>query len=142
MNRLEQELTFFPQIYSKTRSPFYMTYIEGIVINPYNKKQTYTTKKFLVDTGASISILNSSLGFLFEDKHNPIIEYVNIQYGGGIVTLPVYNIKLKIKGFEFELPAAFDKNMQIPSLLGHYGFLNVFEHFGVSKQRKKLTLIK
>ena len=56
--------------------------------------------------------------------------------------LPVYLIKLKIKGVEFKFPAAFDKNMKLPSLLGHFAFLNNLEHFGISKSRKKLTLIK
>jgi len=144
MNRIEQELTFSPQIYSKTRSPYYMTYIEGTVANPHNDKKTLTTKKFIVDTGAAITILNSSFGFLFKDSNTPIVEYVNIHYGGGVTRepLPVYMIKLKIKGIEFKFPAAYDKNMQLTSLLGHFGFLNSLEHFGVSKQRKKLTLIK
>jgi hypothetical protein len=120
-----------------------MTYIEGIVTNPHNEKKTFT-KTFIVDTGAAISVLNSSFGFLFKDSDTPIIEYVNLHYGGGTTKdpLPVYLIKLKIKGIEFEFPSAYDKNMQLTSLLGHFGFLNSFEHLGISKPRKKLTLIK
>lgn len=142
MNRIEQELTYSTQIYSKTRSPYYMTYIEGTVANPHNDKKTLTIKKFIVDTGAAITILNSSFGFLFKDSDTPIVEYVNIQYGGNTVSLPVYDVNLKIKGIEFKIPAAFDKNMTLTSLLGHFGFLNELEHLGISKQRKKLTLIK
>jgi hypothetical protein len=144
MNRIEQDLTYFPQIYSKTKSPYYMTYIEGTVTNPHNEKKTMSVKKFIFDTGAAITILNSSFGFLFKDSDTPIIEHVNIQYGGGITKepLPVYMVKLKIKGVEFEIPAAYDKNMQLTSLLGHFGFLNSLEHFGVSKKHRKLTIIK
>jgi hypothetical protein len=144
MIKIEQELAFMPQIYLKTRSPYYMTYIEGIVTNPYNGKKIMNIKQFIVDTGAAITVLNSSFGFLFNDNQTPVLEYVNLHYGGGPTRdpLPVYLIRLKIKGEEFELPAAFDKNMNLTSLLGHYGFLNSFEHLGISKLRKKLTLIK
>lgn len=144
MDRIEQDLSYFPQILINSRSPYYMTYIEGTVTNPHNDKKTITVKKFIVDTGAAITILNSSFGFLFKDNDTPIIDRVNIHYGGGVTRepLPVYLIKLKIKGVEFEFPAAYDKNMQLTSLLGHFGFLNSLEHLGISKQRKKLTLIK
>lgn len=144
MNRIEQDLNYFPQVFLKTRSPYYMIFIDGIVTNPHNNKKTMTTKTFIVDTGAAITVLNSSFGFLFSENDTPVIDHVNIHYGGGVTKepLPVYLIKLKIKGVEFEFPAAFDKNMQLPSLLGHFGFLNSLEHLGVSKQRKKLTLIK
>lgn len=141
MNRIEQELTYKTQIYKNTRSPFRMTYIEGIVANPHNEKKT-PIKTFIVDTGAAITILNRSFGFLFKDSGTPIVEHVDIQYGGNTVSLPVYDIILKIKGIEFKIPAAFDKNMELTSLLGHFGFLNELEHIGISKKRKKLTLIK
>jgi hypothetical protein len=144
MNKIEHNLSYFPQLLIKSRSPYYMTYIDGIVSNPHNDKKTITAKRFIVDTGAAITVLNSSFGFLFHDNDTPIIDHVNIQYGGGATKepLPVYLIKLKIKGVEFEFPAAFDKHMQLTSLLGHYGFLNSLEHLGISKQRKKLTIIK
>ena len=35
-----------------------------------------------------------------------------------------------------------NKNMMLDSLLGHFGFLNELEHFGISKKRRKLTIIK
>lgn len=143
MTKIEQDLTYKPQIYLRSRSPYYMTYIEGVVTNPYNDKKTFI-KPFLVDTGAAITVLNSSFGFLFHESGTPIIEHVNLHYGGGVTRdpLPVYLIKLKIKGVEFEFPAAFDKNMQLTSLLGHFGFLNSLEHLGISKNRKKFILIK
>ncbi len=144
MIRIEQDLTYFPKIYQRNlKSSYYMPYIEGIVINPHNQKKTYSTHKFIVDTGAAISILNSSFGFLFKDNDTPVIDCVNIQYGGNSQpNLPVYSIKLKIKGVEFDLPAVYDKNMTITSLLGHFEFLNTLEHLSISKKRRKLTLIK
>ena len=142
--RLEFNLSYHLQILPKTRSPYYMTFIEGIVENPHNNKKTLTIHRFLIDTGAAISVLNSNFGFLFKDNDTPIIDTVSLHYGGGVVKepLPVYLIKLKIKGVEFEFPAAFDKNMTLPSLLGHYGFLNNLEHLGISRVRNKLTLIR
>jgi len=118
-----------------------MTYIEGTVENLHNGKKGLTVYRFLVDTGASISVLNSSFGFLF--VNTPVIDTVSLRYeGSNAKALPVYSIRLKIKGISFELLAAFDENMKITSILGHYAFLNNFEHLGISKLRKKLTLIK
>lgn len=144
MIKIEQDLYYFPQILLKTRSPYYMTYIEGTVSNLTNEKKTLTIHKFIVDTGAAITILNSSLGFLFKNNDSHIIDHVSIHYGGGVVKdpLPVYIVRIKIKGNEFDIPAAFDKNMRLPSLLGHYESLNNFDHVGISKLRRKLTMIK
>ncbi len=141
--RIEQSLTYFPRLFTDKEAGYYMTYVEGIVTNPHNKKKTLTVHKFIVDTGAAISILNRRFKSLF-DKSTLPITHVNIHYGGGITRepLPVYKVIIKIKGVEFELLAAFDKNMTLTSLLGHHGFLNELEHLGISKKNRKLTLIK
>lgn len=124
--------------------PYYMPYIDGIVTNKHTGKKTLTAKRFIIDTGASITILNSSFHFLFkEEEQTHRINTVKIHYGGNTVELPVYEIKLKIKGIEFDVPAAFDKNMNnLHSLLGHLGFLNELTHIGISKKKRKVTLIK
>ncbi len=143
MIKIEQNLTYFPQILKKIKKGYRMPYLYGTVLNPHNDKKTYTAKKFLVDTGASISILNSSFNDLFKDEKTPIIERIKIQYGGSSPELPVYNVKLKIKGFEFDIVAVYDKGLKTPySLLGHFKFLNNFDHFGISKKRNKFSLIK
>ncbi|WP_133994813.1 pepsin/retropepsin-like aspartic protease family protein [Dinghuibacter silviterrae] len=141
MERIEQELRFKHKIYNSGSSSYYMTYIDGIVINPQANLKTYTPQEFIVDTGAAITILNRRLSLLFTSQ-TPIIDYVTIQYGGNSVKLPVYQVIIKIKGIEFNVPAAYDKNMSLTSLLGHFGFLNNFEHFGISKKRKRFTLIR
>ena len=140
---IDQDLHYSPQLYQHKRVGYYMSYIEGVVANPVNDKKTLTIHRFIIDTGAAITILNRSFSFLFKDGKTPIVDYVNIHYGGGISRepLPVYNVVLKIRGIEFKIPAAFDKNMTLTSLLGHFGFLNEIEHFGISKKRRKLKIV-
>ncbi len=138
--RIEQELRFFPKIYKKSAGSYYMPYIKGSVTNLNNGKRTLYASDFIIDTGASITILNHKFAFLFEDDNN-IIDYISVQYGGNNKELPVYKIELKLQGHSFILPAAFDKDMQLTSLLGHFEFLNTFEHIGMSKKRKKISLI-
>ncbi|MDM8523320.1 hypothetical protein QUF80_08110 [Desulfococcaceae bacterium HSG8] len=142
MIKIEQELAYFPKILKKISKGYRMPYLYGTVLNPHNGEKTYTAKKFLADTGAAITVLNRSFNLLFKDKNTPIIEEIPIQYGGSLTKLPVYNVKLKIKGIEFDIPAAFDKRLGTHSLLGNFGFLNNFDHFGISKKRNKLRLIK
>lgn len=147
MEKIAYNLTYKRKLLKTSSRGYYMTYVDGLVSNPHTGKKSLTTHKFIFDTGAAITILNRSFNFLFIDrrtgkKTTPVEDNVSIRYGSGTVTLPVYKIKLKIKGIEFSLLAAHDQNMELNSLLGHFDFLNELEHFGVSKKRKKLTIIK
>ena len=143
MVRLEYDLLHVPQCLRNVRSQYSMPIVEGTVENPFNNKKSLTIHRFLIDTGAAISVLNGKFGFLFKDNDTPILDTVNLHYGGGLVRnpLPVYRVRLKTKGTLLEFLAAFDKNMTLPSLLGHFTFLNDIDHLGISKKRKKLTLI-
>jgi len=129
-----------PLIPKDLNSHYYMTYLNGIIINPFNNKKDQIIKRFLLDTGSSISILNRTYVKFFKDTKK--INETAIQYGSGKRTLPVYNVILKIKGIEFKMCAALDSNLSSPSLLGHYTFLNNIQHLGLSKKRRKLTIIK
>lgn len=137
-NKIEINLKEFPKISYK---PYYMTYIDAVVINIHTQVSSVITHEFIFDTGAAITILNAKFAYLFEDTDTPVITYQHIQYGGNVVKLPIYEINIVIKGQLFKLPAAFDKDMKLTSLLGHLGFLNELEHYWVSKKRRKLTII-
>ena len=120
IKKIEQDLKYCQGTYKN----YYMTYLRGVVTNLHTGKSTITTREFLFDTGAAITILNNQFIDLFENTETPVISYQKIQYGGNIVELPIYKITIEIKGVGFEIPAAFDKEMKITSLLGHLGFLN------------------
>ena len=140
---VEQNLDYKHPIFVNQSQGYYMTYIDGIVKNPSNGKRTPLVHKFLVDTGAAISIFNKKLQFLLDEK-TPVIGHVNIFYGGGKrkAPLPVYNMTIKIKGEEFHVKAAFDNKLKYSSVLGHFGFLNDITHFGISKKRRKFRIVK
>ena len=147
MSRIELDLKYNTKILKKTGKGYYMTYLDALIHNPHTGEKSLVTKRFLFDTGAAITILNSSFRFLFYNSgtnvcNTPIIDNVTVQYGGSRVSLPVFRISLKIKGEEFDMLAAFDKNMKLPSLLGHFDFINKLEHVGISRKRHKLTLIR
>jgi hypothetical protein len=137
IKKIEQDLKHCQGAYKN----YYMTYLRGVVTNLYTGKSTKITHEFLFDTGAAITILNNQFLYLFENTDTPVISHQKIQYGGNIVELPIYKINIEIKGITFEIPAAFDKEMTLTSLLGHLGFLNELEHYSVSKKRRKLTII-
>jgi hypothetical protein len=107
-----------------------MPYIDVVVHNPFpeSKKDNPTTERFIVDSGASITILNSRFTELLKDT--PPESETIIQYGQGKTSrLPVYRVVLKIQGYHLETVAAYDANLKTDSLLGHYGFFDT--HFDI-----------
>lgn len=118
----------------------YQPRVNGIVINPHNNLKTYMANEFILDTGASITILNANFNFLFKDTTPN--SSTRIMYGSGEKLLPIYEIQLKMYDYVFNLKAAHDSEMQLTSLLGHYDFLNTFNHFGINKDKRIFTLFK
>jgi hypothetical protein len=105
-----------------------MPYIDVLVFNPVSKRDNATTEKFLVDSGASITILNSKFARLLQET--PPEEEIIIQYGQSKTgSLPVYRVVLKIQGYHLETIAAYDANLKTHSLLGHCGFFD--KHFDI-----------
>ncbi len=94
--------------------------IDAIVHDPISKADSKQTEKFLIDTGAELTIL---AGAKFKNlfASSPIIGHKKVQYGGSPSStkgLPIYNICLKIKGHALPTKAILDKNINF-SLLGH-----------------------
>ncbi len=125
---------------NQTSKSFYLPYLDGIIENPLNGEKS-TVQRFLIDTGASISVLGRVFHRLFDEK-TPINEYAIVKYGDGKTReFPVYKVNLKVQGVLFkDLIVAFDKQMET-HLLGNLGFINELEHLGISKKRKKISLI-
>ena len=138
MIKIEKELKELPITLNNIAYVHYQPRINGLVI--FNGQKAYTTNEFILDTGASITILNAKFNFLFKEVKPQ--TYTRIMYGGNTKDLPVYEIELKIEGNLFKLKAAHDNEMELTSLLGHFDFLNTFNHFSISTDRRKFILIK
>jgi hypothetical protein len=120
---IENELTTHPEIILGHSSPYKMSYLYGNIMYPRTGEMFVKNIKFIVDTDAAISILNNELKIFINEKFKPI-GYAAVQYGGNLKKLPVYEMQLKIKGEVFNLRMAYDKDMQLTSLLGQFDFLN------------------
>jgi len=136
---IEESLTFYKNVLERSESSFRMATIYGILRYPRTGKETESFHKFLIDTGASISILNREF-VDFIDNNFKEIDRTTVQYGGKRVTLPVYEMILTIKEYNFPMRMAFDKHLELPSLLGQFDFLNKFNHviFDYKKSYSKL----
>jgi hypothetical protein len=97
-------------------------------------------EKFLIDTGASMTILRSDLGQFVKDL---VVDNIfRVQYGSGKPRdLNVYKITLLVKGIEIPIKAAYDPEYKYEnSVLGNtYGL----SEFGilVTNHRKKFSKI-
>ena len=136
---VEERFSFFGNVLLGARKPLYFPTLTGIVVNPKNQMDFNATEKFIIDTGASISILGPKFES-FLNEHPPD-DSQNIRYGNSKVTLPVYKIELKVKGYSFPLKAALDINLKFNSLLGHHSFLDQFGHIILNPRDKVSRLI-
>jgi predicted aspartyl protease len=128
-------------LFHKNPVNYYITHIDAFVTNPANGVRSDLPKRFLIDTGAALTILNRQFNRLFEDGQTPE-DTTEIMYGGGLRKLPVYEVELKIDGHSIKVLAAHDDKMALDSLLGHYNFLNDFDSFNLSGKRRNFRLIK
>jgi len=114
--------------------------IPVILKNPNTNEETKFTHNFLVDTGASISILTSSYKE-FVKKMKPI-DFLEIRYGAGTIRkVPIYEIIFIIKGIETKSIVAYDDKAH-SLLLGIYGFLDKFAYNLLDHSSKKIKLYK
>lgn len=95
---------------------------------------------FLIDTGASISIVNaSSKGFL--DKLKPIDE-ISIVYGaGGSAKCAVYEVIMVMNGQDVPIKVAYDTRCHC-QVLGHYDFFEKMDYNLFHTTEKKTVLVK
>ena len=99
------------------------------------------TEEFLIDSGASISIIHQRNKRLFESAKP--IDTTNIIFGNSKVTLDVYNVTLKIQGTQMEIIAALAKNLQFKySLLGYFRGIESFDIFVMNNKKKVFKLVK
>lgn len=128
-------------ILEKVKSVNWQPRIYATVINKSTMEETKLTVNFLIDTGASMTILHSGLKDLFNDtKH---IDIFKMQYGNGVSkNLKVYETIIRVKGrVEFSILAALDEDFKFPySLLGITKGLDIFDHSVFNFKKKKYLL--
>jgi hypothetical protein len=116
------------QKYTQEKLPFRsypkyvnLPYLDAVLRNPLTGEVSGTTNRFKIDTGASISVINSWYQSFIQNM-TPF-DHIPIQYGNGpIITFPVYNVGIIAKGQEFNICVAYDENCSY-SLLGIFGCL-------------------
>jgi hypothetical protein len=117
--------------------------IVNVVIKDIEGNQTLD-ENFLVDSGASITILNRRADEFI--KRLTPVDYFEVQYGGGgIQKLPVYNLFFILKGIEIPVLAAYDQNLvSSEHLWGITAGLDFFDLivFNNQSQTKHIKLVK
>ncbi len=111
------------------------------MINPSNNKET--SQNFLVDTGASITILGGIKYKSFLQELQPV-DQILIQYGSGFrKRINVYEVFLMLYGERFEILAAYDDKLNFThSLLGNCGFMDQFRSVVVNYNVRETKLIR
>jgi len=114
--------------------------LPGVVQNVATKKESQAFD-FLIDSGASISILNAKFHDLFADtKHD---KKIIITYGANREKeLPVYQAKIFIQGAEYNILVGLDDQLSFRfSILGTYTFLEKFDSVVLNYKKRQTKLI-
>lgn len=118
----------------------YLPYVDAILKNLQTGDIDQTTSKFLIDTGASISIINKRYESFI--KNMKPIDTLPIRYGNNRPKkMPIYNLGIIIKGHIFEVPMAYDDEGSF-LLLGQFNFLNFNTYNLFDSLLKKATLAR
>ena len=115
--------------------------INAVLVNKETGNAT-TTASFVVDTGASISIINIRFQDFIENERLPVVDFLRVRYGAGAIKeLPVYDIGIIINGVTFQINAAFDVECYY-NLLGHYSFFQNLSYVVFDSVLNNTRLIK
>lgn len=119
----------------------WMPTVDAVVTNIETGNSIPYTEEFLIDSGASISILGPSLKYLFNNT-KPVNKH-RVIYGSGYKDLEVFKIKLEIKGYGFELLAAIDDGFKFAfHILGLTKGLSHFNHIVLNNDQKCTKLVR
>ncbi|MDI6826320.1 MAG: hypothetical protein QMD36_03980 [Candidatus Aenigmarchaeota archaeon] len=82
----------------------------------------------LADTGADISVLPAFIGKLLVDDitTGKYVEIKGIEPSAVLIAF-IHELKMKVKGKEFELPIALAESNNVPSILGRVNGLDLFD---------------
>lgn len=139
---IEQQYSNEGFVLSKLKTTNWSPTIDAVVTSVSTRISTLSTERFLVDSGASLTILGPRLANVFKDSI-PVDNYP-IRYGSGpIVKLDVFEVILTIKGYEFNILAAFDPKLAIKHhLLGVTKGFDQFHHVLLNNQHRITKFVK
>jgi len=106
----------------------------------FESEKEYLDFQFIVDTGATASILPSFIAgqLSFNLKDLPEVEMAGVE-GTGIKSW-LAKIKMRLDDWEFEAPCFFVDNPNVPFLLGRAGVLDPEFSLLVDSRKKELLL--
>lgn len=114
--------------------------IPAVIKDPASGIITSFAYDFLIDTGASISIINAKYeSFIKNVQH---VDELKIRYGGGKEKwVKIYDLILIIKGNEIAVKVAYDEALPY-LLLGQYNFFEDMTYQLFDPRMKKTRLVK
>lgn len=140
--RIELKQKYERRLLSFKSRPMQYNYpsISVILKSPETQVETFFTKKFILDTGASISIINATYqNFIQELKQ---IDSIKVRYGRGKEKeLPVFKVIFIIKAQEIISTVAYDKDIS-ELLLGQFDFFDQFTYTIFDNNLASTRLIK
>jgi hypothetical protein len=116
---LEEKYRIQSNVLDNTKySKSYFPIVPAIIKIPNTERTSYPhSEQFIMDSGASISIIHQRNRKLFEDIEP--IDTTPITFGNSDAHLSVYKVILRIQGYDFELLAALANDLRINySLIG------------------------
>ena len=137
---IRQKYTRTKISFSKSVSSFGNPLLPVVLKSPKTSEETKFSQRFILDTGAQISIINSSYKsfLIYLDE----IDTLRVRYGAGnIKKLPIFKVVFIIKGKEFNSTVAYDDELPY-LLLGHYDFFEKFSYSVFDSTLKQFRLIK
>jgi len=124
--------------YSKPKYPV----VPAIIQIPETGTTTFPlAEEFLIDSGASLSIIHQRKKDIFKDIAP--IDTSTIVFGNSKENMYVYNIILKIDGIDFEIVAALATKLNFKySILGYYKGIENFDFFIMNNRKELAKLVK
>lgn len=126
--RIEIRQKYRRELLNFSKSPKYFGKPMVLVVlkSPQTTKITLTARKFLADTGASISIINATYESFLKELEQ--VDTLKVQYGAGeIRELPIFKVIFIINGHEIKSTVAYDAESPF-LLLGCYDFFENFSY--------------
>ncbi len=139
---IEKDLTRIGKtLNNKRHSRAYYPLLNGIITNPKNNKTNApSTETFLIDTGASISLLHPRNQYLFDRKD--AVDTTNIQFGISSIKCNVYEVDVMFLGHTLSIYAALIPKMSFShSVIGYFEGLDKMDIFVMNMRQKKFKLI-
>jgi|GEM_PF-1526169 len=123
--------------YSRPKYPI----LPAIIKIPNSEISSFPlAEEFLIDSGASISIIHQRRKDIFEDIMP--VDTTTIVFGNSKEKMNVFNIILRIKGQDYNIVAALATKLNFKySILGYYKGIENFDYFIMNNRKEIAKLV-